>query len=157
MGSCIWKWRLNKWLPSLFAAGMVVAGPASGAELTVEVQGLRSNAGAVHFDLYDQPGAFPDYDGRIAGAQAGIEAVIEAGIKGWRAVAVFKGLKPRRYALAVYHDENANGEFDQFIFGLPLEDYGFSNGAAVFFGPPSFEAAAVTVPAQGLRITIRVD
>ena len=153
MGSCIWNWRLNKLLPSLFVAAMVVAGPASGAELTVEVQGLRSNAGAVHFGLYDQPGAFPDYDGRIAGVQAGIEA----GIKGWRAVTVFKGLKPGRYALAVYHDENANGEFDQFIFGLPLEDYGFSNGAAVFFGPPSFEAAAVTVPAQGLRITIRVD
>ncbi len=139
------------------AAGLVFAMPAAlpvmAADLTVEVLGLRSNGGAVHFGLYDKPGAFPDYDGRIAGARTGIED----GIKGWRAVAVFKGLNPGRYALAVYHDENANGEFDQFIFGLPLEDYGFSNGAAVFFGPPSFEAAAVTVPAEGLRITIRVD
>lgn len=144
---------MNKLLAFLFAAGMVVAGAASGAELTVEVRGLRSNDGAVHFGLYDKPGGFPDYDGRIAGARTGIED----GIEGWRAVAVFKGLKPGRYALAVYHDENANGEFDRFIFGLPLEDYGFSNGATVFFGPPSFEAAAVTVPAEGLRIAIRVD
>ena len=144
---------MNKLLASLFAAGMGVAGPASGADLTVEVLGLRSGDGAVHFGLYDTPGAFPGYDGRIAGAQTGIKA----GIKGWRAVTEFKGLKPGRYALAVYHDENANGEFDQFIFGLPLEDYGFSNGAAVFFGPPSFEDAAVTVPVEGLRITIRAD
>ncbi len=134
---------------SLSGAGLVVAMPASGADLTVEVHGLRSNGGAVHFGLYDTPGAFPDYDGRLAGARTGI--------KDRRAVAVFKGLKPGRYALAVYHDENANGEFDRFIFGLPIEDYGFSNGATVFFGPPSFEAAAVTVPTEGLRITIRVD
>ncbi len=149
----IWNGRLNKLLASLFAAGMVVSGPASGASLTVEVLGLRSDGGAVHFGLYDTPGAFPDYDGRLAGARTGIKA----GIKGWRAVAIFKGLKPGRYALAVYHDENANGEFDRFVFGLPLEDYGFSNGATVFLAPPSFEAAAVTVPEEGLRITIRVD
>lgn len=152
---------MNKWfgplLLSLSAAGLVFALPASAADLTVEVQGLRSNGGVVHFGLYDKPGAFPDDEGRIAGARTGIKARIKDGIKGWRAVAVFKGLKPGRYALAVYHDENANGEFDQFIFGLPIEDYGFSNGATVFFGPPSFEAAAVTVPAKGLRITIRVD
>jgi len=145
---------LNKWFGvALSAAGLVFAMPASAADLTVEVLGLRSGDGAVHFGLYDKPGGFPDYDGRIAGAQTGIKD----GIKGRRAVAVFKGLKPGRYALAVYHDENGNGEFDQFIFGLPLEDYGFSNGATVFFGPPSFEAAAVTVPVEGLRITIRVD
>ncbi len=154
MGLCLWNWPLNKGLGvALSAAGLVFAMPASAADLTVEVQGLRSNGGAVHFGLYDKPGAFPDDDGRIAGTQTGIKA----GIKGWRAVAVFKGLKPGRYALAVYHDENGNGEFDQFIFGLPIEDYGFSNGATVFFGPPSFEAAAVTVPAEGLRIAIRVD
>ncbi len=144
---------LGPLLLSLSAAGLVFAMSASAADLTVEVRGLRSNDGAVHFGLYDKPGACPDDDGRIAGTQT----EIKAGIKGWRAVAVFKGLKPGRYALAVYHDENANGEFDQFIFGLPLEDYGFSNGATVFFGPPSYEAAAVTVPAEGLRITIRVD
>ena len=153
MGFWIWNWHLNKlsWplLLSLFGAGMVVAGPASGADLTVEVLSLRSGDGAVHFGLYDKPGAFPDDEGRIAG--------IRTDIKDRRAIAVFKGLKPGRYALAVYHDENGNGEFDQFIFGLPLEDYGFSNGATVFFGPPSFEAAAVTVPAEGQRITIRID
>jgi uncharacterized protein (DUF2141 family) len=138
---------------ALSAAGLFFALPAAAADLTVEIQGLRSNGGAVHFGLYDKPGGFPEYDGRIAGARTGIED----GIEGWHAVAVFKGLKPGRYALAVYHDENENGEFDRFVFGLPLEDYGFSNGAAVFFGPPSFGAAAVTVPAEGLRITIRVD
>ncbi len=138
---------------ALAVAGLVFIlsafGPVMAAELTVEVLGLRSNDGAVHYGLYNQPGKFPDYDGRFAGAQADI---IER-----RAVMVFKDLKPGRYALAVYHDENANGEFDQFIFGLPLEDYGFSNDAPVFFGPPSFAAAAVTVPPEGLRISIRVD
>ncbi len=78
-------------------------------------------------------------------------------IKDRRAIAVFKGLRPGRYAVAVYHDENDNGEFDQALFGIPLEDFGFSNDATVFLGPPSFGEAQVSVPEEGARITIHMD
>ncbi|MBC8339716.1 MAG: DUF2141 domain-containing protein [Rhodospirillales bacterium] len=134
----------------LIAAALVaMPGVSSAAELTVEVLGIRSNDGLLHFGLYDTPETFPDKDGRLDGARVAISRN--------RAVAVFSGLAPGRYALAVFHDENSNGEFDQIFFGLPMEDFGFSNGAVAFFGPPRFEDAAVEIPAQGAKIVIRLD
>ena len=151
------------WSKALFdrrlglGAGLVVvalaaAGPspaAFAAELTVEVVGLGSDTGNVQFALYDDPVTFPDKESRIQGANAPIA--------GRRAVAVFKDLAPGSYAVAVFHDENANGSFDQGFLGLPLEDYGFSNGAQAFLGAPSFDRAKVSVPEKGIRITIDVD
>lgn len=137
-------------LPLLAAAVLLVLPWVStAAELSVEVLGVRSNDGFVHFGLYDNPETFPTKDGRLDGSR---EAISEN-----RAVFVFKGLKPGRYAVAVYHDENSNGEFDQVFFGLPLENFGFSNGAVAFFGPPGFDDAAVFVPPDGAKITIRID
>ena len=48
-----------------------------------------------------------------------------------------------------------NHDFDQGIFGIPLEDYGFSNDARVFFGPPSFDDAAFELLEPKTKITIR--
>ena len=132
---------------------LAAAGPAPraafGADLTVEVVGLGSDDGNVHFALYDNPATFPDDEGRLLGTHVPIAER--------RAVAVFKDLAPGSYAVAVYHDENGNGSFDQGFLGLPLEDYGFSNGAPPFLGPPSFDQAKFAVPEKGIRITIDVD
>jgi len=140
---------LNRVGGFLLLAAIVFAAPTQAADLTVEVRGLKSSEGQVHLGLYDSPETFPGYDGRLDGA--------DAAITDQRADTVFKGLKPGFYAVAVYHDENANGEFDQFIFGLPLEDFGFSNNALAFFGPPSFDSAKVKVPVEGVSITINID
>ena len=135
------------WL--MAAVIVILPSMSAAADLAVEVLGVRSNDGVVHFGLYDSPETFPTKDGRLDGTR---KAISEN-----RAVYVFKGLKPGPYALAVYHDENANGEFDQILFGLPVEDFGFSNGAVAFFGPPGFDNAAVLVPPEGAKITIRLD
>lgn len=149
-GAAVW-FRGPRWgLVAGFVLALVfVTAAAVGAELTVEVRGLNSDAGSVHFGLYDDPLTFPDADGRKEGTNVPAAD--------GRAVAVFKGLTPGLYAVAVFHDENGNGAFDQGIFGIPLEDYGFSNDATVFFGPPAFEEAAVSLPAEGARITIHLD
>lgn len=49
--------------------------------------------------------------------------------------------EPGTYAVAVYHDENANVKFDKNWFGLPIEGYGISNNPTIFLGPPDFEEA----------------
>jgi uncharacterized protein (DUF2141 family) len=69
---------------------------------------------------------------------------------------IFKDLKPGEYALAIHHDENTNKSMDTNFFGLPLEGYGFSNNARVFFGPPSFEAAAFKVGDGNSWISLKV-
>jgi uncharacterized protein (DUF2141 family) len=42
------------------------------------------------------------------------------------------------YAIAVYHDKNANGKLDTNLLGIPKERYGFSNNARGRFGPASW-------------------
>ena len=116
---------------------LVAAGQAVAAELRVRVTELRIDDGGVHFALYATPESFPKKEDRHAGA--------EVKAKDGGAIWVFRGLAPGRYAVAVYHDENGNGEFDQGFFGIPLEGYAFSNGATAFFSAPGFDDAAVTV------------
>jgi len=72
-------------------------------------------------------------------------------------VAVFTDLAPGAYAVAAYHDENGNGEFDQGFLGLPLEGYGFSRDASGFLSAPSFSSAAVLLEEGGKTIRIRLS
>jgi len=107
----------------------------------VEVTGLKAPVGAVHVALYDKAENFPDDDAmlasRVAGAKKGAVRI------------VFSGLAAGRYALAAYHDEDGDGNFDQGPMGVPLEGYGFSGVAKVLFGPPSFDEAAFQVHGSG--------
>lgn len=128
---------------ALFAVPLL-SGPAAAADLTVMVDALRSTAGTVHVALYDSADSFPKSSGMLA------DRVVPATAP----VATFADLAPGTYAVAVYHDENANEKFDQGLLGLPLEGYAFSSGATGFLGPPSFANAAFAVETQGRAITI---
>lgn len=119
------------------------------ADLVVEVVNLSSDDGDVHVALYNNPTMFPKSDGMLSERQ-----VLP---KERRVRLVFHDLTPGTYAIAVYHDENGNHEFDQAIFGIPLEGYGFSNDVRVFFSAPSFEEAAFDVPDGGAAITIHLN
>lgn len=48
------------------------------------------------------------------------------------------------YAIAVYHDKNANGKLDTNFLGIPKERYGFSNNARGKFGPASWNDSNFT-------------
>jgi len=52
---------------------------------------------------------------------------------------IIKNLKPGKYAVRYYHDENLNKVMDTNLVGKPTEGYGFSNNVVGKFGPPSFE------------------
>lgn len=119
---------------------------AIAADLTVTVTGLISDNGDVHIAVYDRADAFPKSDGMVV--------EVKPKPKGGSAQWQFKNLPPGRYAVAVFHDANGNDEFDQGIFGVPLEDFGFSSGARAFLGPPSFDDAAFVLLEQGSTITI---
>lgn len=122
-----------------------MSGPA---KLVVNVTSLRSGEGKVHFGLYDREDGFPTFDGRLAGAEV---AADKAGV-----TYEFSDLPPGLYAVTVFHDENANGEFDFNFIGLPKEGYGFSNGATGFLSAPSFQAAGVKVGEDDAKIVIQV-
>jgi len=56
-----------------------------------------------------------------------------------------KDIKPGKYAIAGYHDTNKNHKLDKNFIGMPTEQIGFSNGAKIGFGPPSFEEAQINI------------
>lgn len=131
---------------SIIFLTMLLSHAAGAATLNVEITGLGSDNGDVHIALYDRPEAFPKSDGMRLERQVSITDR--------KASLVFTDLEPGLYAIAVYHDENANNDFDQGFLGIPLEDYGFSNNARVFFGPPAFDEAAFRVEEPATRIGI---
>ena len=106
-------------------------------ELTVVIANLRSGDGQVRIALWNDPETFATEDTALA------EASQAAGPG--EARFTFQDLPPGRYAVVGYHDENGNGGFDQTWIGLPDEGLGFSNGAWIGFGAPSFEEAAVEI------------
>ena len=61
------------------------------------------------------------------------------------------------YAIKVFHDENGNGELDSNFLGIPSEDYGFSNDASGWFGPPRWEKAMFLLNEREMAIEISVD
>ena len=70
----------------------------------------------------------------------------------------FEGVSPGRYAVSVMHDEDADGELDTGLFGIPEEGWGVSNDApAGAFGPPSFESAAFAFDGGVRAIRIRIQ
>lgn len=128
------------------AAALLSGAAAQAADLRVTVTGLDSDDGHVHIAIWDKPETFPDGDKLMT------EGVVKS--TGRRAEWRFTGLKPGAYAVATFHDANDNNKFDQGLFGIPLEIYGFSNGARALLSAPAFDDAAVTVPPGGLAITI---
>jgi uncharacterized protein (DUF2141 family) len=64
--------------------------------------------------------------------------------------------RPGTYALAVYHDADADRSFDRTGIGLPKEGYGFSNNPPVIFGLPSFSKVRLAVPRSDLRTSVRL-
>lgn len=61
-----------------------------------------------------------------------------------------------RYAVAVYHDLNSNGKLDKNVLGIPKEPYGFSKDFRPKFSPPDFEDCAITLPASGTTVGIKL-
>lgn len=126
----------------------ISAGPARGGELHVTVAGLRNGDGSVRLALYASEANF------LADAWQGTEAAADPDGTALR----FRDVPTSALAVAAYHDENGNKKLDRNFLGLPIEGYAFSNDARGWFGPPSFRAAAITVPAAGIaHIHIRME
>ena len=94
-------------------------------KLTIEVVELKNNSGKVNVQLFDEK------ENEIAKQSANINNK--------KSVIVFDNLKPAKYAVRYFHDENSNGILDKNFLGIPSEGYGFSNNVKGLFGPPSFK------------------
>ncbi|MET0267931.1 MAG: DUF2141 domain-containing protein [Duganella sp.] len=129
--------------------GSSSVGAAQAADLTVEVTGLtnpnaQGTKGQVLVAVYNRAEDFLKKPMRATAAANNGGAVR----------VVVADLPPGDYALSVFLDANGNGKLDTNPIGMPLEPYGFSNDASGNYGPPSFKAATVQLPAGGALTTV---
>jgi len=61
-----------------------------------------------------------------------------------------------QYAVATYHDENANRDLDQKFNLMPKEPFGLSTNPKLKWGVPKFKDADFEMPAEGIAITIQL-
>lgn len=131
------------------ATACATADAPDGPRLEVTVTGARQVAGNVTVTLYGaRPDDFLARGGRLARQRIKLRSTaVEA---------CFALSAAGDYAIAVYHDENDDHNFNRTLIGLPAEGYGFSNDAPTLAGLPAFRDVRFTVPPDGARVTIRL-
>lgn len=134
----------------LLAAMLPVSTAFAEGKLIVEFTGMASDAGVIVCSLVDSHEQFLS-----SGQQPLRDAslVITDARASWH----IDGLAFGSYAISAYHDANSNAELDTGLFGIPNEDYGFSNNARGTFGPPDFTDAKFEFNQSGQTLTIRID
>jgi len=120
---------------------------SDGAEVEIQVQGLRNANGLVRLCLTRNPAHFPNCNGD----SAAVKATVPARQAGSLRLRVQAGV----YALSVIHDENSNGRLDRFM-AIPREGFGFSRNPRIRMGPPRFEEVRFPIAAAGARQAVQM-
>lgn len=123
---------------------------AENTKLIVNIINTESNDGQLVIYLHNNPEHFPKERDKAF-------KMIKTKIKNNKAEISFTDIPSGVYAIAVHHDENGNNKVDKNFVGIPNEDFGVSNDAKGFMGPPSFEDASFKVEGKSTTITINMD
>ncbi|TCP66754.1 DUF2141 domain-containing protein [Sphingomonas sp. PP-CE-1G-424] len=120
--------------------------PGNGnARLILEATTMHNAVGEVAFTVY------PDDKKRFL-AKGG--KLVRARVSAASPHACF-WLKPGYYAIAQYHDENSDHDFNRTLF-VPKEGFGFSNDAPTSIGLPSFASVRTALPASGTTVRMKM-
>jgi len=101
------------------------------ADITVVISNFETNEGKAYIALYNSEASF---------LNKGFEVTFSK-IENNTCTVTFKAVPKGLYAISMFHDENENNKFDTAVFGIPKEDYGFSNNAKGFMGPAKWQDA----------------
>ena len=123
----------NKFLLTIFILCAIQTSKAQEQtfNLTVNISGLNSSDGNLLIGIYNKKESF---------LKKPIKSTI-AKIENKKALILFTNLPKGIYAVSFVHDENDNKKMDTNFIGIPTEDYGCSNNATGFMGPPKYKDA----------------
>ncbi len=116
----------------------------SNSMLKINIEGLRNIKGKLSVTLYNSADGFPeDTEKSFA----------------WRSVEIsddemsiyFNDIPKGKYAFAVLHDENEDGEMDKNLIGIPKEGFAFSENYKPKISKPSFNDAMFEVK-EGVNV-----
>jgi len=130
-------------LPTLAVLCLPTSGRAGEAALDLVIEGVRNGEGVLQIALFADESSYRESAEPVA--RVSVEAT--EGTVHHR----IEGLSPGTYAVAVFHDENRSESLDTTRIGIPVEGYGFSNGARGRTGKPGFQQVAVEVTVEPVR------
>ena len=99
--------------------------------LTINIAGLSSDKGSLLVGVYNTKESFLKKP-----FESDIIKIINK-----KSIITFKHIPKGAYAVSFIHDENDNKKLDTNFIGIPKEDFGCSNNAQGFMGPPKYEDA----------------
>jgi uncharacterized protein (DUF2141 family) len=115
-----------KRIPLIFFGLILVSNQLfSQYSLGIEITSIRNDKGKIMLQLFDDKE-------KVLVQEMGT-------IRDNKSIFTLKNLKPGKYAIRYYHDENMNMKMETNFVGKPTEGYGFSNNVVGKFGPPPFE------------------
>ena len=134
-------------LPLLIFSSSVDA-PDSGT-LQIRIENIKSKEGMIWVGLYDSQESFLVKEKAILRGYhipetGSLDVYIDQ-------------LKFGTYAVAVFHDENNNGEMDQNLIGIPSEPYAFSKPPKSKWRLPKFEELTIEFKNNGQALKTRLN
>lgn len=118
-------------------------------EIRVIIRSVKQSVGLMTIELYrNDPAVFLSQEGREVRQQFAARAPVTE--------ICLHAPDATDYAIAVYHDKNANHRFDKGALGLPAEPYGVSNNPRMRLAPPTIEEALFSVAEDGARVEIEL-
>lgn len=122
----------------------------SSDDLTINLSG-QTKAGVLSLAIFDNP---KEYTKSVKGEKrtedgifSGIESYIDLRDKHSFIIDLPEGT----YAIALFVDVNKNLKIDKNFFGIPKEQYGFSNNAMGKLSAPTFEQAMFKVQGKTIQ------
>ena len=118
--------------------------------IDLEVHNVRKKKGLITVDLHDDnPDGFLNKTGLVDRVRTPAEKDVTR--------ICIPVERPGIYAIALYHDKDANQKFNKNFLGIPSEPFGISNDPRIGLKAPPHKAAAFDVqgPATPVLITLR--
>jgi len=135
---------------ALLSAVALAATPAAAGSLTVQLSGIKGAEGMLRCALFDAGEGFPmiTENARATRSISGAAQLQQC---------LFEDLPAADYAIAVVHDQNANGKLDTNFFGIPKEGWGVSNNARPALRAPNFDEARFTLTGASHSIDVKIN
>jgi uncharacterized protein (DUF2141 family) len=119
--------------------------PAS--QLNIQIEGITNPRGNICFTIFSRSEGFPRDGTKALKAECSPLENLPVTLR-------IDGLNAGNYAVAVFHDENADGQLNTNPVGIPQEGFGFSNNPAILTGAPKFSEATFFVAGQTTTVRI---
>ncbi len=133
----------------LFSLPLMLIASEKRGSIEIEIRDLKSERGVVRIALYSSEDGFPDEPEKAT--------LLESVEISKRPLSVsFKDITYGYHAIAIFHDENANGEFDMTWYFKPLEGYGISNMSEPKIGPPKFKKAKFELNSAQMKLPVKI-